>query len=484
MLPTEIELEAERLRRSLRNFVRAAWPVLEPGTPFASNWHIDAICDYLEGVARGEVRRLLINVPPRHTKSLLVSVMFLAWVWASAPERRFLHASYAERLALRDSSNTRRLIESPWYRERYGHVFSLTDDQNEKARFVNDKSGYRIATSVGGFATGEGGDVVVIDDPHKIDDAASDSARERTVDWFTSTMITRLNQPSEGAFVLVGQRVHESDLFGALLEDGSWQHLCLPAEYEPSHPFLWPRDPRTEPGELLWPERFPAEEIERLKRGLRSYGASAQLQQLPTPATGGIFERSWWRFYGPEELPELERIVQSWDLTYGDGLNADYVVGQAWGKAGPNRYLLAQRRERLGFTATLKAIKDLKAEIRRRFPKHFGGPILVEKAANGAAAIDVLSKEIGAVLPVRPQGSKEVRAHAISPQIEAGNVFLPGAPNGDNTGYDRLRTPAWVQGFVEEAAAFPRGAHDDQVDAMTQAFPRLERTRPRVRRVR
>lgn len=476
-----IQAEAELLRRSLPEFVRKAWPVVEPA-PFAGGFHIDAICEHLEAVAAGEIQRLVINVPPRHGKSLLVCVFFPAWLWASRPEVRWLYASYAQELATRDSVRTRRLIESPWYRERFGHVFALTGDQNAKDRYENNRTGVRLATGVGGAATGEGGDIIVIDDAHKIEEATSTLTRESTVDWFDTTMSTRLNHPATGAIVVIGQRLHQRDLPGHLLAQGDWEHLCLPAEYEPDHPFLWPEDPRSEPGELLWPERFGPSEIARLKRSMGSVAAAGQLQQRPAPAGGAVFERHWWRFYPPDQAPaQFDRIVQSWDLALSGTPGSDYVVGQTWGAVGPRKYLLRQTRRRLSFTETIAAIEEMTAWVNTHFPGEGGHAILVEHAANGAAAVDVLRRRLPGVIPVIPRGDKLTRAQAVTPQVEAGDVYLPGYPDPRGNGPDRTLTPDWVQALVHETATFPHGANDDQVDALSQALARLSRPGVRIR---
>ena len=226
------EIDAERALRSLREFVRQTWVIVEPSTPFVPGWHIDAIIEHLEAVTCGQIRNLLINVPPRHMKSLLVSVLWPAWEWIVHPERRWLCSSYAASLSIRDSTKCRRLIESPWYRRFWEDRFALTTDQNTKSRFDNDRSGYRIATSVGGAATGEGGDRIVCDDPHNVQEAESDSIRNGTTSWYDVVMSTRVNDPRTAAKVVVMQRCHQRDLSGHLLAQGGWDLLCLPAEYE------------------------------------------------------------------------------------------------------------------------------------------------------------------------------------------------------------------------------------------------------------
>jgi len=487
---TAMYLRRRLARITLRDFVRDGWRIVEPSTPYVHGWHIDAISDHLEAVTAGEIQRLVINVPPKHMKSLTVSVLWPGWVWTFAPEKRWLFASYALSLSKRDSVKCRRLIESPWYRERWGHQFSLTSDQNEKLRFENNRTGYRLATSVGGAATGEGGDFLVIDDGHNANEVESDTTREGVSEWFDSTMSTRLNDPKSGAMVVVMQRLHERDLSGHLLSQGGWEHLCLPAEYEPSPQVSVTKigwsDPRTEPGELLWPERFGADEIAALKRSLGSYRAAGQLQQRPSPSEGGIFKRHWWRFwhYPDKSLPpvhvrledgaiyqcpcvplpeKFDEQIQSWDMAFKDTKSSDFVVGQAWAKREANRFLLAQKRDRLSFPKTCDAVLAMSEEFPGTTAK------LVEDKANGSAVLSTLQSVVEGLIAIEPEGGKEARAHAVSPQVESGNVYLP-----------HPSIAPWIDSFINECAAFPNGANDDQVDSMTQALQRMRTVKPAV----
>jgi predicted phage terminase large subunit-like protein len=490
VLPTKTELEAERCRRSLRHFIEAAWPLVEPATVFVPGWHIDAIAELLEAATRGEIKRLVINIPPRHMKSLQVSVFWPAWVWLTHPERRFLYASYAERLSMTHSVIARRLIASRGTRlapgelderpllERYGYQglvevlfgaedrWALCGDQNLKRRFENTRTGFRLATSVGGTVTGEGGDVLVLDDPHKPGEAQSDVTRERVLDWHDQTWTTRLNSAETGVQVIVMQRLHEADLTGHVLERGGFEHLCLPAEYEPSHPFLWPDDRRTEPGQPLWRRKWGPKWLAQKKTELGSYGYAGQYQQRPTPAEGGILKRAWWQSY--DVLPEPKKLVMSWDMAFKDSDGSDFVVGQLWLQDLGNKYLAAQIRDRLEFVETLKAVEALLEFAQERWPKT-SPLILIEDRANGPAVISALRGKVPGITPVQPEGGKEPRARAVTPQIEAGNVYLPVGAIPTPTGYTATPTEA----FIEECAAFPNGAHDDQVDAMSQALHRL-----------
>ena len=472
MLPSKPELEAERLSRCLHAFLLAAWPLIDPSV-FVPGFHFEAICDVLEQVARGEVRRLIINLPPRHGKSLTCSVAFPAWLWTKNPSWRILSASYAQPLATGHSTRARRLIETRWYQERWGQKVTLVDDHNQKASYQTTAGGGRIAVAVGGGATGEGGDLILIDDPHKLEEAFSDAARAATLDWYDGTISTRLNNPRTGAIILIAQRVHERDLSGHLLDTGDWTHLCLPAEHEPRHPYLSPKDPRSTPGEPLWPAHVDAEHLAIQKRQLGSMRASGQLQQLPAPTEGAIFTRDWFRWYHLHSPPALEEILISCDLAFTGTPTSDYVVIQAWGTAEPNYYLLAQTREHLRFTETAAAIRALSNRLHEPFP-NLAPTVLVEEAANGYAIIDVLRQELPNVIPYKPQGNKLTRAHAISPTIEAGNVHLPGDPA-------KQAGAPWVEAFLHEITTLPASAYDDQVDAMTQALDRLTRPSPRIR---
>jgi predicted phage terminase large subunit-like protein len=485
----ELHEEAAELERSLRKFIRAAWHVIEPATVYSHNWHIDAIAEHLEAAYAREIRRLLINIPPRCMKSRTVSVFGPAWRWTHAPHERFLTASYGADLATEHAKDTRRLIQSGWYRARWGHSYQLTTDQNVKTWYENDRTGYRIATSVGGSGTGRGGDVIVIDDPLNADDALSDVKRTAANAWHDGTIATRFNDPKTGVEIIVMQRLHELDLAGHVLEQAPdrWTHLCLPAEYEPKHPFVWPDDPRSTPGELLWPEHNPPEEHEATKETLGSYNAAGQLQQRPAPAEGGIFKTAWWRYYNPANieawtLPPVMALITSWDTALKDKTTSDYCVGSVWAAIGANRYLLRLVRERMDLPTTKRAVRELAAWVASRFP-NLPHSIVVENAANGPDVVAQLRNEVQGLILNRAEGDKVQRAHAVTPQIESGNVFLPGFALPDGSGPDPARTPAWVQDFISELSAFDNAANDDQVDSCTQALLRMKGNyAPRTRR--
>jgi predicted phage terminase large subunit-like protein len=480
-----LQLKAEKARRRLREFVLQAWHVLEPETPFVDGAHVHAICDHLQAMTEGRIRHLIINVPPGHAKSLLTGVFWPAWVWIRHPEARWLFSSYREPLAVRDSVKCRRLIESDWYQERWGRSYQLAGDQNQKNRFENTRTGYRVVVPMSA-GTGERGDYVVVDDPHSVDQAESEAERRSAVEWWNGSMATRLNDLATGHKVVIQQRLHEADLTGDLLQRGGYELLCLPAEFEPerrcSTSIGW-TDPRQQVGELLWPAKVTAEDLQSLKTALGSYRYAGQYQQRPSPAEGGIFKRVWWRFWRPAhvDLPpvtartldgetlsipavpvpaQFDTIIQSWDMAFKDRATSDYVVGQVWGAVRADKFLLDQCRDQMDMPATKDAVRHLS----ERWPK--AAAKLVEDKANGPAVIQELQHDLAGLIEVNPEGGKIARAHAVSPQVESGNVYLP-----------HPAIAPWVEGFIEESASFPNGRNDDQVDAMTQALNRL-RTNP------
>jgi len=495
-LPTLSEINAELARKSLAEYIRQAWHVVEPSNVYIHGWHIDAIADHLEAATRGEIRNLIINIPPRHAKSLLCCVFWPTWVWATRPETRWLFSSYGENLAIRDSLKCRRIVQSAWYQRNFGDMFTLTGDQNQKTRFDNDKTGYRIATSVGGLGTGEGGDFIVVDDAQKQADAHSLLARETVTDWWDNTMSTRGNNPDRVVKVVIMQRLHERDLTGHLLErmqaDGEhYEHLCLPARYEASDRVTsigW-RDPRTESGQLLWPERFTPDALARLESSMSNYAVAGQLQQRPSPDAGGIFKKWHWRYWKPKgvnlppivideideetkavtlleidavDLPStFDEMLQSWDMAFKETRTSDFVAGQVWGRVGANRYMLDYYCERADINASMAQVETFSQKWPKAYVK------LVEDKANGPAVIQILSRKITGLIAVEPEGGKIARAHAASPSVESHNVYLP-----------HPALYGWVDKFRESCAIFPNGANDDDVDAFTQAMIRWQAYRP------
>lgn len=460
-------LNAERAERRLEAFVRDAWHVVEPSAEFRPNWHIGAVCAHLEAIERGEIKNLLVTMPPRMMKSLAISVFYPAWCWVRKPAVRFLYASYSQQLATDHSVATRRVIESDWYQHWWGDRFALAGDANLKTRFENDKRGARISTSVGGIVTGTGGDRLVCDDPLNAQDAHREGFRKTAIDWWDRAMATRLNDPRTGARIVVMQRLHESDLAGHIIDRGGYVHLNLPMEYEPDA-VTWTGfgtpDPRTEPGQLLAPDRVGTDEVAQFKLDLGAMAYAGQYQQRPAPAEGAILKREWWRPFRPAETPPFDWVIQSWDTAFKTGQANDWSACVTIGLAGSGFYLLDCWRDRVEFPRLERAVRDQAA---RWTPDE----IVVEDAASGQSLIQQLRRDVvwegvadpGPTLPIvafRPDRDKVARVNAVSPYLEGGRVFVPtDAP--------------WVDGLVEEAASFPFGAHDDRVDALTMGLLRI-----------
>jgi predicted phage terminase large subunit-like protein len=457
------ELDRRDAVNSLAAFARVTWQLVEPNDTYVHNWHIDAMAEHLEAVYRKEIRNLIINVPPRHMKSLMVSVLFPSWVWSTEPGSRWLNSSYAQDLSLRDALKMRRIVESKWYREFFIVDWQLSDDQNKKEKFENTRGGYRISTGVGGKATGEGGDYICVDDPHNASEANSAASRKTVREWWKGTMSSRSMDPKTVRKIVIMQRLHEEDLCGMLLEQDNWESLILPTEYDGKRSktsVQW-EDPRKQRGELLWPARLGKGELAEAKKELGSKQFVGQHQQRPAPEGGKIIKREWWRYWKVRPT-EWDILITSWDLNVEEGENNAFTVGQAWAKRGPDYFLLGQVREQCGFNRQLVMFDSFHGHS---FPNTNGK--VVEKKANGAPLIASVKKRHSGVIPWDPKGSKEARAEAISPIVEAGNVYLP----------DPEQYP-WVEDYLYEWGVFPNGKYADQVDTTTQAIIYLEARAP------
>ena len=399
-------------------------------------------------------------------KSISVAVALPAWTWTVQPQKRFLFASYAASLSVRDSVKCRRLIDSKWYKEHFGEVFKLTGDQNQKQRFENNQTGYRIATSVDGALTGEGGDIIIIDDPHNVREAESSAVRESVLDWWDQAMQTRLNDPKTGAFVIIMQRVHENDLTGHILrnEYNDWDHLCLPARYELGHPSptkssLNFTDPRTKENQLLWPERIDDKTLDSLEKSLGSYASAGQLQQRPMPKGGGILTAEWWVPWEKEDLPDIEYIIQSWDTAFSTKEKTSYSARTTWGvfrrHGQVNAIVLDMWYDRVTYP-------ELRAIAQEAYNEYEPDAVLIEKKASGQSLLQDLRMAGIPVIPYSPDRDKEARAHAASALLEDGRIFFP---------YDKK----WSKNLIDICAAFPAGDNDDIVDTCTQAWLRLRK---------
>tara|TARA_R110000737_G_scaffold47134_4_gene67048 strand:+ start:8278 stop:9780 length:1503 start_codon:yes stop_codon:yes gene_type:complete len=459
------QLEKIRCEGSLLEFVKAGWHALEPGTEFLYGWAVEAMAEALEKVTRGETRRLLINVPPGCTKSMLVNVFWPAWEWGpkNMADYRYINASYGADLSIRDNMRCRDLIQSEWYQANWGDRFQMKGDQNAKILYENDRTGWRFAASVGKGITGRRGDRIIVDDPHSVENVESDVVRERALRWFFETLSSRFNKLDESALVVIMQRVHDRDLSGAILsKDLGYEHLCLPMEYELDHPHPSThfKDPRTEEGELLWPARFSPRAVEEQKETFRAWGGTyaeaGQLQQRPVPRGGGMFKRDDFEII--DAIPAHASVVgraRGWDLAATDSSRAAYTVGCKLAKLSDGRLVIEDVvRGRWGpgdVEAKILACAKLDGQNVVQFIPQDPGQAGKSQVRAFAAMLE------GYNCRFSPEsGDKESRAIPIAAQLEVGNVAMVRAP--------------WNDAFLAEAALFPAGEFKDQVDGLTRAY--------------
>lgn len=442
-------VRAELARRYLPDFIRAAWPLVEPDTPLSWNWHLDVLCDVLTEVSAGELKRVIVNVPPGTAKSLIVSVFWPAWEWATNPGLRYLTASYGAHLTIRDNLRLRAIVTSPWYQRHY--AARLSGDQNNKVRFDTTAQGWRIASSVGGVGTGEHPDRLIVDDPITADQARSDAERQTANDWFDRTISSR--GVTRGVrIVVIMQRLHEEDLSGHLLAKGGWEHVCLPMHFDPER--ADPRDQREVPGQLLWPELFDEQRVRRLELDLGPFGAAGQLEQRPAPEGGGLFKRQWLPIVDRDTVPAKLRRCRGWDTAGSEG-RGDWTAGVRMGESPDGEiYVEDVTRAQLGpggVDALVKQTAQLDGvECAQREEREPGG--------SGVAVVAARAKLLAgfdyAAVPIT--GDKVTRAKPFRAQCEAGNV--------------RLVRGEWNEAYLQELEAFPTGKHDDQVDGSSTAY--------------
>lgn len=520
-----IKVECEE---SLYAFLRHHWRPIT-SAPFTHGWPIEAVAEHLQAVVDGEIKRLIINIPPRCSKSSLCSVAFPAWTWAqpiqsptSGPGVQFLFASHGRDLALRDSVACRRVIESDEYQALWGDYYKLTTDQNTKTRFDNSFGGSRLATSVGSSLTGEGGNIIVVDDPNNAQDANSEAKIIETIEWWDGALSTRLNDPKTGAFVIVQQRLSERDMTGYILEKdiGDWVHLCLPMRYEwnrHSYTSIGWDDPRgcdeegnplvvvaedgarhardfeaaleleKREGTLLWPERFGEREVALLERQMGPWTAAGQLQQRPEPKGGGIIKRDWWQLWELDNLPGADYIIAALDTAYTTKQENDMSAITVWGvfsggdgKAVVNRTAGKDGSSLVELSRTYTEehpkvillyawqdrleLHDLVQRVQTTMKQFKVDKLLIENKAAGHSVAQELRRlfniEDFMVQLVDPKSQDKVaRLYSIQHLFAEGLIYAP----------DR----AWAEMVITQCAAFPKGKHDDLVDTVSMGLRHL-----------
>lgn len=441
------------LRSDFNAFVHRAFQTVAPGEAFADGWHLEAIAHRLQLCVSGETTRLMISLPPRSGKSIAISVALAAWILGHQPAAQIICASYSKDLANKHSRDCRAVMQSAWYRE----IFPATRLDPEKITedlFMTTARGFRLATSIGATLTGLGGNFLIVDDSLKPEDAYSETARTRVNEWFTNTLLTRLNDKEKGVIIVVQQRLHENDLIGNQLSKNAdaWDYLSLPAiaEIEERVPLGNGRFHQRRAGEPLHPSRESVIKLEEMRAAMGSAAFAAQYQQTPMPADGGYVKRSWFQRYELHQRPaEFDRIVQSWDTASKNTELNDFSVCITCGVRRHEFYLLNVLRKRLTFP-------ELKRTVREQADLHRAGEILIEDKSSGIQLIQELRDEgVSSVKPCSPLRDKVMRLVAQTPTVESGFVFLP-------------KEAPWVDAFLDELTIFPNGRHDDQVDAFSQ----------------
>jgi predicted phage terminase large subunit-like protein len=430
-------------------FYRLVFPTLAPEASFSASPHFRVLARALEKVAKGESRRLLIAIPPRHGKSILASVALPAWILGRDPTRKIICASYGEQLSKDFSNRFRDLLRS----QNYQAVFPATRiDQGgaSLAEVRTSAKGYRLATTVQGPATGKGAHLAIVDDPFKAAEAGSESVRNAVYDWFKGSLMTRFDKPAEGGMIVIQQRLHQDDLIGRLRDEGGWDYLEMPAECIERQVFdlgdgeSW----IFEPGDLLFKERFDQAALEQLALDLGEAQYNAQILQRPMPPGGALFKLKHFQRY--EQLPPaFELIAQSWDPAVVDTETAAFTVCTTWGIVDRKLYLIDVFRKRLDFYQIEPAIVSMRE-------KYNAGAVVIETSGVGRAIGNALLKREKTrtwMQPVEPRLGKVERALAQTPKIERKRVFLP------------ISAP-WLETFENEIAAFPMSKFADQVDSM------------------
>lgn len=451
------------LRTNLSAFVEKCFSEVEQGQPYAHNWHVDAIAHQLTRVRAGEVRRLIVNIPPRHLKSLTVTIAYTAWLLGHDPTRKIICASHGQELSREHASLFLRIVESPWYQRLFPKL-KIARRGHRVAELKTTVGGYRLATSVGGSVLGRGADLIVIDDPIQPLDALSQAERTRVKTFYDQTLYTRLNDKRTGAIVLVMQRLHEDDLAAHVQQGEDWELLSIPAIADrpiayrmgpsPADIFHRPAD------QVLHEAREPKSTLDAARRVMGSRAFQAQYQQEPVPLDGNIIKRNWLRYY--DDLPsEFDRIVASWDTASTIGSESDYSVGTLWGLAGDEYFLIDLIRGQFEATALRRQIVDL----HHRRPETV---TIIEDTELGRALASDLRHADG-LRPILdpPRFEKSARMEAQAARFEAGDVLLP-------------RTASWLETYLAELIAFPVARHDDQIDSTSQALRYLTRHRGQI----
>lgn len=442
------------LRNSFPAFTEKVFYTLNPSQTFVPGWAHEALCSALMRIQKGQTRRQIINLPPRSLKSITTSVAFVAWLLGHDPTLRIICVSYSADLARKHANDFRTIVESDWYRNLFPGT-RISPYKNSETEVAFEGGGFRLATSIGGTLTGRGGNLIIIDDPLKPDDALSDTKREAANAWFYNTLLSRLDNKMTGAIIVVMQRVHMNDLTGFLLDSGSeWDHLCLPAiaEAEARIPLMNGKFHHRMPGDVLDPNRESLQILESMKRLLGADAFYAQYQQMPVPPGGMMVKRDWVRRY--EAVPDRDQVafvIQSWDTASKGGPQNDWSVCTTWFVTKDLKWhLIDLWRGRVDYPA----LRAKATELARQWKPI---KILIEDAGTGTGLAQELNNLVYGVVAVKPLRDKISRMAVASAVFQAGQVLLP-------------QSAPWLADLESELFSFPGGKHDDQCDSISQAL--------------
>lgn len=452
------------LRKDFNSFISKVFNTINPGVRYHPNWHIKLIAEHLQAIQAGDIKRLIINMPPRSLKSVCIGVAWPAWILGHNPAKRIMSASYSQILSEKHSLDCRFVMSSDWYRQVFPKTI-LSKAHNKKSKFLTQANGFRFATSVGGSATGEGGDILIIDDPHNPSQINSVKLRKRVIEWFEQTFLSRLNDKN-GAIILVMQRLHTEDLSGYLLNNSScWQHLKIPAMATHDQTYLI-NDFKYQyiKGSTLHKFRDPPDALMQLEKEIGVHNYAAQYLQEPIENNCLLLNMQDINFY--EMLPEqFEYLVQSWDTAIKISENADYSVCTCWGVISKKYYLITMLRQKFTYP-------ELKEQVIKLSKKYLPRLILIEDKASGQQIIQDLKFEgFTNIVPIKPKLDKITR-FAASVTLFPVAVYLP-------------KQAAFNSVLLNELFSFPHCPNDDIVDSISQFLNYMkEHTAKRPARIR